>query len=741
MIYTNQGVPLKSRIPLAGCFGLLLLIMSACATATSKVPESRASVPMGTKTVSPDEDVSATLRNAPDLGDGVEDAAKTNTMPVAPPKKNTLAVPEPKQETHPARQAEAALKKEPQASDPHQMMSAPPETGKQTPRKNVVLNFDNADIYEVISTIARNLEINYIIDPAVKGTVNIHTRGEISERDLFDIFFSILKTNGAAAMKEGALYHIVPTHSVKTRLLIPQTGQSEPEAGAGGNVALQIIPLQFISATEAANVLKSFISPGAELTVYEKNNILLVTDFSENIDKLLGIIDLLDVNVFEKTRLKLYPMQEAEAQEVAKEMRKIFAALALSSASGKGVGIHFIPIIRINALLVITSLPQALPEVEKWLLELDKAVTAGGVRTFIYHVKNGIANELADILNAVFSSKKRETTAPRKVSQTPVKKEAPPEKSVAKNTSPNTPPPDALGGEIKVIPYATTNTIIIKATQQGHRHVLEILKELDIVPRQVLIDIMIAEVTLSDENALGVEFVQRGSGGGRSSLVGSSLGLSQAGVLASGGITSSIIGGDFQSVLNALASKNRVSVLASPHIIASDGKEASIDIGDEVPLVASKIFIDQREEITVERRNTGVILKVNPHINTTGLVTLDISLELSDASKSAIEGESDIRIFKRNAKTNMVVQDGQTIVVGGLIDEKKEKVVNKVPFLGDIPILGFLFRNTKESTKKTELILVITPHVIRTLNEANDVTQEFMQKLKGLKKELDTKDL
>ena len=198
-------------------------------------------------------------------------------------------------------------------------------------------------------------------------------------------------------------------------------------------------------------------------------------------------------------------------------------------------------------------------------------------------------------------------------------------------------------------------------------------------------------------------------------------------------MTASVIRGNFLGTLNALASENKVNILASPHIIATDGKEASIDIGDEVPLVASRIFIDQREEITIERRDTGVILKVTPHINTTGLVTMAVSLELSDAAKTVVAGESDIRIFQRNASTTMVVQDNQTIVIGGLIDEKIEKEVTKVPFLGDIPILGLLFRKTKDTLNKTELVLLITPQVIHTLDQANDVTNEFIEKLEMLR--------
>lgn len=606
--------------------------------------------------------------------------------------------------------------------------------------KDILLNFDNADIYEVIKTLADILRINYIIDPAVKGTVNIHTTGKISRSELFNIFQTILKVNGATFVKEGELYHFIPTQSAKTRLLIPQVGMEKIKISPHDKIVLQVVRLRFISVDEAANALRPFLTPGADMTVHKKENLILITDFITNLEKLLKIIDLLDVNFFKEVTLRLYPIQEADVREIGQEMQKIFAALEVPATSGRGVGINFIPIKRINALLVVSSLPFVFEEVEKWLEELDRKETIDEVRTFIYHVKNGIAGELSDILNAIFTKdKKKVTTAVRRAE--PFTKGAVPGKVKAQKAAKTTnqQPSGTISGDVKFIPYATTNTIIIKSTPRDYRVITEILEELDILQRQVLIDILIAELTLTDENTFGIEFTAQGgdtTGGVRELLLGTSLGLSQAGVLASGGLTASVIGGDILATMNALASENRVNVLASPQIIAADGKEASIDIGDEVPLVASKILVDNREELIIERRNTGVILKVKPHINTTGLVTLDISLELSNAANTVVEGESDIRIFKRNVKTTMVVQDKQTIIIGGLIDEKIEKVTTKVPFLGDIPLLGLLFRSTKDSLRKTELVLLITPRVIHSLNDATDVTGEFIEKLKKLRHNL-----
>ncbi len=609
---------------------------------------------------------------------------------------------------------------------------------------SVVLNFDNADIYQVVRTIAEILDIDYVIDPAVKGTVNVHTKGRLTREDLFGILSGILKVNGAVMVRDDGLYHIVPAQSAGAMLLAPAGGVSGTYSG--DRVIIQIIKLDYISAKDAANILKPFITPGAVLTAFDRSNLLLVADFESNTQRITGIIELLDVNFFENVRLRLYPLKEAAAEDVAGEMEKIFSALEMSNKGRVGARVNFVPITRINSLLVISSISSVLDEVEKWLKELDHRLTSDEVQTYIYHVKNGIADELAEILNKVFgesTSQKEDNensaTSTQKTSMAAAeegeKKAYPASSKSGEVRSTRT-----ITGEVKVLSYPTTNTIIIKATPRDYSVVKSILDELDIMPRQVMIEILIAEVTLNDENLFGIEFSLRGrdlGNGVRSGLVGTSLGLSTAGTLASGGLTASVIQGDLLATLNALASESRVNILASPHIIASDGKEASIDIGDEVPLIASKIFVDQREEVTIERRDTGILLNVTPHINTTGLVTLDVSLELSDASKALLEGESDIRIFQRNAKTSMVVQDGQTVVIGGLIDEKKEDEISKVPVLGDLPFIGLIFRSDKKVTKKTELLLLITPRVIHNLDQANDVTVEFLEKLKAIKKSLE----
>jgi general secretion pathway protein D len=616
--------------------------------------------------------------------------------------------------------------------------------------KKIVLNFDNADIYEIISLFSDFLGINYIIDPRVRGTVNIHTKGEISPDDLFDIFTTILKSSGAAIIKEGDLYHIIPATEAKTMLLTPRVDQEVP--APGDEIIFQIVQLMYVQAKEFINIIRPFTTQGAVLTPYERGNTILLIDFASNVKKVLDIVKIMDVSIFSGVEMRLFRLKEANVEDIVKEMEKLFASLNVSTKSATSVGINFISITRLNSLLVITSIPDIMEEVERWIEVLDKKEDREEIRTYIYQVKNGIASDLTDILNEIFGRRERVSQRADEIKRR-VKGEPAVEKETKKEPAPGgernikeeriaatEKQPQSLGitdKEVEFIPYSVTNTIIIKSTLKDYKLVKEVLNELDVIPRQVVIEVLIAEITLTDDTRFGIEYALRSSPidaakGVYGTVVGTSLGLSQAGTLAPGGLTASVIKDDFSATFNALAKEDRLNILASPHILARDGKEASINIGDEVPIITGRTFVDNRQEMALERRNTGVILKVTPHINTTGLVTIELNLELSNA-QTAATGQSDIKIFQRKANNSMVVQDGQTVLVGGLINEQANEVINKVPFLGDIFLIKHLFRYKVKTKTKTELVLLLTPRVLKTTQEAQDFTIEFSEKVKSLK--------
>ncbi len=595
------------------------------------------------------------------------------------------------------------------------------QTSSENP-ENIVLNFDNAELHKVIKIISDLLQINYLIDPKVKGTVNLHMKGEIAKTDLRSLFDDIIRINRSALVKIGPIHHIVPmTATINTQLPII----SHPHTAGGDgpqrpSVALHLVPLRYISPTEIVKVIKPFLSKGSHIVSYEKSRLLLFTEFANNVTTIQALIKLFDANVFEHVTVRLYPIRSAEVNDIAQELEKIFSAFELPTKSGVGVGINLVPIPRTNNLLVISSLSESFDLVEQWLAQLDKPTGGTEIQTYIYHVKNGIAEELSEILNSIFTPPTSDSGPARTAALT-----------AQTQTARSPRDQDKLTGEVKIIPYATTNTLIIKANPRDFDVVQGILEELDIMPRQVLIEIMIAEVTLKENLEYGIaySFLSKGNPA-VPRLTGSMAGTLRADVLK-------IDAGERVNLLAQLrahADESIVRVLASPHLLVTDGKEASLEIGDEIAIrtaVSEGPGVEPGAAEATVRKDTGTILKITPIINSTGLVTMDLDLEKSNVNAPAL-GSRDVTISKRQAVTSMVIQDGETILVGGLIDETTLDTIVKVPILGDIPFIKNLFRSTTTTKSRIELILLITPHVIRNTPEASEATARFVAKVHAI---------
>ncbi|HIA13647.1 MAG TPA: type II secretion system protein GspD [Nitrospirales bacterium] len=616
-------------------------------------------------------------------------------------------------------QFQNAVQETAESLTPFQQASVP--TPHENPEK-VVLNFDNAELHKVIKILSAVLQIDYLIDPKVKGTVNLHVNGEIAKTDLLSLFNDIIRINRAALIKIGPIHHIVPmTATVNSQLpIVSHPHNAGEHASPHSGVEIHLVPLRYIAPTEIEKVIKPFLSSGSHFATYEKSRLLLFTEFADNVETIRSLITLFDTNVFEQVSVRLYPIRLADVSDITQELEKIFSAFELPTKSGVGVGISLVPIPRTNMLLAISSIPESFDLVEHWLEQLDKQTGGTEIQTYIYHVKNGIAEELAEILNSVFIKTESKGGPARTAALT-----AQPQTSHTPGTQAE------LTGEVKIIPYATTNTLIIKANPRDFDVVRGVLEELDIMPRQVLIEVMIAEVTLKENLEYGIaySFLTKGDSTGPR-LRGSTTGTLSADVLK-------IDAGERVNLLAQLrahADESIVRVLASPHLLVTDGKEASLEIGDEIAIrtaVSEGPGVEPGAAEATVRKDTGTILKITPIINSTGLVTIDLDLEKSVVNAPAL-GSRDVTISKRQAVTSMVVQDGETILVGGLIDETVLDTIVKVPILGDIPYLGNLFRRTTTNKSRIELILLITPHVIRDISDASEITAGFVSKVHAI---------
>jgi general secretion pathway protein D len=415
----------------------------------------------------------------------------------------------------------------------------------------------------------------------------------------------------------------------------------------------------------------------------------------------------------------------------------------------------------------VSPIPGALDKVQNWIEVLDNVDTESDEQIFIYFVENVKAVDIADILIQLYGgeargmgtsrtgttrdrdsrsrskTKSRYSSSRTGLSQSTQQQKQPKTEKTAGKTS------GMLGEGIMIVTDEATNSIIVKATPLDYAKIRDTIKRLDIIPRQVLIQVLIAEVGLSGDTQFGIEWSLLGSNaniGGYQGTDKTSLDLGLGG-LGTVDMTKSLGTGfsylfdssRLQAFLLAQASENKLNILSSPHILAADNQEARIEVGEEVPIVTSEYVPLEQERNSstsrsIEYRSTGVILTVTPRINEKGLVAMDISQEVSEAQPVVSGGIQSPVINNRTAETSLVVQNGQTIVIGGLIRDRLTKTVTGVPFLARIPLVSYLFSNTQDSNKKIELVILITPHVVNNIDEAAVATQEFKDKMEMVRK-------
>lgn len=671
----------------------------------------------------------------------------------------------------------------------------------------VSLNFNRADLVEIIHIIAQQLRLTYTIDPDVKGTVTINSAEPLRSEDLLPVFHQVLRMNGAVAVRTGNLYHIMPIKDGKG--LARPVGQNREDS-----FALQVIPVRFFAVAEMKRVLTPFLQPGGEIIENPRGNFLIVMDLPSNIQRLTEIADLIDVQVFAGTRMEIYQPKVASAEELAQEMTKVMQSFSASAAQAESFSAQFIPLPRINQLLVISHSEAAWTYAKRWLDRIDIIAEGPGRRIFIYPVENGKATELADVLTQALglpsTGATRSTTTLQNLHRSLAGGTAqsgtssfggtgrfpqssgfgstgfPPQQTQpfgayatipapgqpgapgAPTPAPVTPPqppgtvrpqtPPAPGQrpeeQQRIVADPATNSLIVYGTAQEFQNIKTILKDLDAVARQVLMDVLIAEVTLNDDFRFGVDYqIQNKNGDVR--IFGREF-ESRAGILtgilpapAASGLTqfplglSGVIGtGDaIRAFINAFALDSRFKVLSSPSVLATDNRPARIQVGSEEPVPTGTITQTVgtiAESTSIQYRNTGRIVTIIPQVNSQGLVNLQILAEVSQRGGNVTVGPNEFPSFDvRQAETTAVVQDGETLVIGGIITDAKNQTRNGIPYLMDIPVFGRFFGRTADEFRRTELIMLITPHVIRTREESRRVTDDFKKSLSTVRNELE----
>ena len=585
----------------------------------------------------------------------------------------------------------------------------------------IIIDFDQVDLNEALKVLIKEgLHASYVLSPRVSGRITIHSIGEIKKDQLLPLIEAILRLNNLSIVKKDHIYYIVPQ----------QEAPGLTEIGIGEGVGIYLFPLEHIRTDKAASTIKPLLGPTTQIIPESYSNTLIVVGYPKDVEKIKTLIKAIDIDLFTQVKFKMFILQYIKVDEVYSVLKQIFKEGPKPEIRPV---ITFIPFKSMNALLVLTIKEDLLNQVEGWIKELDVKPEEAAMHVYVYPIENGDAEEIANLLKQLFGKKVEKR--PGKVI-VPAKKAAP------------TAPTEELIAEVKIIPDKINNFLIIKATPPDYHIIERVIKELDIIPRQVSIETVLAEITLTKSIAYGVEWFIKHRGQKYIGNVSLSEGVRFSmpeGVAAEGlptGFSYSLFTtpGQLRALISTLASISEVNILSTPLILVTDNTESSIKVGEEWPYTKETTVTTTGVPITsVEYREVGILLTVKPHISSTGLVKMELTQEISSVLPEAEGVGGNPAFMKRQAKTSLVVQNGQTVVLGGLFKTEKTRTTSGIPLLKDIPLLGFLFGKKSWETTKTELLIALTPHVIRTREEAEAVHKEFLEKIEELKRRMEVK--
>lgn len=620
----------------------------------------------------------------------------------------------------------------------------------------IALNFDNADIYEVVNALSDFLGVNFIIDQRVKGRVNIHTAGEIDKSRLLPIMETIFEMNNIAMVEYDDFYKIIPIKEAKQQIVDFSIGRELAGVPSYDRQMIQIVPLKYVSAKEVESIVKNFLGPGGDVFEYGRGNLIVIIERAATIRKILRLVNEIDIDLFAHNQVRFFKVENANAQDVAAELEEIFTSIGIENTPEKGIGLKFIPVDRVGGVMAISSVPGVFERVAKWIEVLDTFDDMASEQVFIYFVENGKAEEIGDVLDQVYASSGSGLSSNRRDVQSRTRADARnntrQRTTTSRQSSTSKEPSSMLEGEVTIVVDIPTNSVIVRAIPRDYEIIKKTMVALDRIPRQVLIEVLIAEVKLTGDTSFGVEWSlldddasfggykgedRIGYNGGSLSAVDEFGDPIALGEIVPTGFSYLFSSDRLQVFLQAQASQNKLNILSSPHILAVDNKEARIEVGEEVPIVTSEyVPLDQQADTStsrsVEYRSTGVILSVTPRINERGLVAMDVSQEVSAAQPLEKDGIQSPTITNRKAETSLVVQDGQTIIIGGLIRDEGSEGSSGIPFLSSIPLIGWLFGSSSSNDTKVELILLLTPHVVTNFEEVDLITNEFKDKVDNI---------
>jgi general secretion pathway protein D len=520
-----------------------------------------------------------------------------------------------------------------------------------------------------------------------------------------------------------------------------------------------VVPLRYVAAAEMERILKAIAPNATLLRTDTARNLLVVSGTRAELDSITDAVSVFDVDWMRGMSFGLYPLESADPEAVAQELDTVFANDRDSPS--KGI-VRFIPNRRLKSVLVISSRAEYLRRAQTWVRRLDSATQATVKQVFVYPVRSRSAPELAKLLQRIYGGQDAAKAAPKAPvgaptpiqaptttlgstgatgfpgasSQSPARTqeaapaEAEPGAPAAPTPTGATLPSDGLRddryGGISVIEDEPNNSLIITATAQEYRRVREILERIDVAANQVLLEATIAEVRLSDQLKMGVRwFFQAGNNGLSFTDLATGTPIS-----AFPGFSHFFNTNNIQVVINALNSVTDVNIISSPTLMVLDNEKATLQVGNEVPIVTQTGQAALGGTLnSVTYRSTGIVLNITPRIGDKGRILLKVEQEASDVVKTQTSGIDSPTIQQRRIKTSVAVNDGEALVLGGLIQERADNLHNQMPLIGQVPVLGNLFKNKDETVGRTELLVAITPRIVKDATQARGVTEEFRNRI------------
>ncbi len=684
---------------------------------------------------------------------------------------------------------------------------AQPPTQTQAGPGEVTLNFEGADIRDVVKVVFETLKENYTVDPQVQGEVTVQTSRPLAKEALLPTLETMLRMSNAVLVRDGGIYRIIPAAgAVQKGSLVPRLG--------GGKVGygVRIVPLRYVSAAEMQAIIAPFLPEGGILRADTARNLLILAGTPQELANVQGTIDTFDVNWLKGMSVGMFRLRNVDSQAMATNLNQL-----LGEGSGTPVAglLRFVPLSKLNAVLVVTPQAEYLKEVAVWIERLDGV---GGERLYVYQVQNSRAEYVAELLNGLFNlggggrSGRGGELAPGLrsgqlsgsgsgasgglssggglgtsggLSGGSISGLGGGTSSLSSGSAASAGGSSALGAgssggalsagggrtggraagtpgggggggvgsggpsagmeEVRIVADTENNALLIWATNQNYERIIGTLQKMDVMPRQVLIEATIAEVTLTGRLQYGLQwFFTNGVGSnngkdftGTGSLDINADNLTINDVLGGrdpGSFSYAITdgGGLVRALLNTLASDSKVKVLSSPQVMVVDNQQAVIRVGTQQPVLGQISSSTSTGNLqSYEYKDTGVLLEVLPRVNSGGMVNMEVKQEVIDVGN--IDVATKQRAFlQRSVTSKVVVKSGQTLVLGGLIRDNRTEAQGGLPILYKIPVLGSLFGNTSEALDRTELIVLITPKVVQNSQEADQVTEEIKRKMREI---------